>query len=75
MTATLSHILATMPKSWVMKMIPTSVDSCNSLSSLRYWAWIVASSDVVGSSAIRTAGLHEMPIAPTTRWRMPPDNW
>jgi hypothetical protein len=28
---------------------------------------------VVGSSAINRRGSHEIPIAPTIRWRMPPD--
>ncbi len=38
-------------------------------------AWIVTSSAVVGSSAIRIAGLHESAIAIIARWRMPPENW
>ena len=38
-------------------------------------AWIVTSSAVVGSSAMRIAGLHESAIAIIARWRMPPENW
>ena len=37
-------------------------------------AWIVTSSAVVGSSAIRTCGSTESPIAIIARWRMPPEN-
>ena len=35
----------------------------------------MASREVVGSSAISTAGLHEIPIAPTTRCLIPPESW
>ena len=41
--------------------------------SSRIWAWIVTSRAVVGSSAMRSFGLHERAIAIMTRWRMPPD--
>ena len=40
----------------------------------RICAWIVTSSAVVGSSAIRIDGLHESASAIITRWRMPPEN-
>ena len=36
-------------------------------------AWMVTSSAVVGSSAIRRRGSHTSAIAIITRWRMPPD--
>ena len=36
---------------------------------------MVTSSAVVGSSAIRTSGLHESAMAIITRCRMPPENW
>jgi oligopeptide transport system ATP-binding protein len=39
------------------------------------WAWIVTSSAVVGSSAIRSCGLQLRPMAIMTRWRIPPENW
>ena len=38
-------------------------------------AWMVTSSAVVGSSAIRMSGLHDRAIAIIARWRMPPENW
>ena len=41
----------------------------------RICAWIVTSSAVVGSSAIRRSGLHESAIAIIARCRMPPENW
>ena len=40
----------------------------------RICAWIVTSSAVVGSSAIRSDGLHDSAMAIMTRWRMPPEN-
>src|SRR5215204_526278 len=49
--------------------------SCSSTMSSRIWAWIVTSRAVVGSSAIRTLGLQERPIAIMARWRMPRENW
>ena len=48
MTATRSHIRATIPKSCVMKSIASPIRVCTSLSSMRYWSWIVTSSAVVG---------------------------
>ena len=38
-------------------------------------AWIVTSSAVVGSSAIRIFGSHASAIAIITRWRIPPESW
>ena len=72
MTATRSHIRATIPKSCVMKSIASPIRVCTSLSSMRYWSWIVTSSAVVGSSAIRSLGSGASAIAPTTRCFMPP---
>ena len=40
----------------------------------RIWAWIVTSSAVVGSSAIRTFGSLTSAIAIIARWRIPPEN-
>ena len=74
-TATVSHILATMPKSWVMKMIAIPVSSWISLRRRRYWSWMVASRAVVGSSAMITLGALEMAMAPSTRCFMPPLIW
>src|ERR1700747_1474183 len=56
-----------------MKISARLCSRCRSRSSLRYCAWIVRSRLVVGSSAINRRGLHEMPMAPTMRWRIPPD--
>jgi hypothetical protein len=36
---------------------------------------MVTSKAVVGSSAIKTFGLHESAIAIMARWRIPPENW
>ena len=41
----------------------------------RIWAWTVTSRAVVGSSAMRRAGLRARAMAMTTRWRMPPLSW
>ena len=41
----------------------------------RICAWMVTSSAVVGSSAIRSRGRHASAIAIMTRWRMPPESW
>ena len=46
---------------------------CSSLMSARICAWIVTSSAVVGSSAIRSCGRQASAIAIITRWRMPPE--
>ena len=46
-----------------------------SRSSFRYWAWMVTSRLVVGSSAMSSPGSQEMAMAPTIRCRIPPDIW
>ena len=56
-----------------MKISASPCSRCRSRSRLRYCAWIVRSRLVVGSSAISRRGSQEMPMAPTMRWRMPPD--
>ena len=38
------------------------------------WAWTVASSAVVGSSAITREGFAISAVAIIARWRMPPEN-
>ena len=45
-----------------------------SIMSSRICAWIVTSSAVVGSSAIRMSGSHASAIAIMTLWRMPPES-
>ena len=49
--------------------------SRSSRSSERICAWIVTSSAVVGSSAMRSAGSRASAIAIIARCRMPPLNW
>ncbi len=56
-----------------MKISASPCSRWRSRSRLRYCAWMVRSRLVVGSSAISRRGSQEMPIAPTMRWRMPPD--
>ena len=41
----------------------------------RIWAWMVTSSAVVGSSAIRSFGSQASAMAIMTRWRRPPESW
>ena len=55
MTTTRSAISATTPMSWVMKSTDMCSSSCNCLMRARICAWMVTSSAVVGSSAIRMA--------------------
>jgi len=75
MTATSSAASATTPMSWVMMIIAISCSVRSRSSRSRIWAWMVTSSAVVGSSAIRSSGLQESAMAIITRWRMPPENW
>ena len=56
-----------------MKISASPCSRCSSRSRFRYCAWMVRSRLVVGSSAISSRGSQEMPMAPTMRWRMPPD--
>ena len=56
-----------------MKIRARPCARCSSRSRFRYWAWMVRSRLVVGSSAMSRRGSQEMPMAPTMRWRMPPD--
>src|SRR2546428_185235 len=74
MTATRSQVRATIPRLWVTKIIAKRWRCCSSLSRPRYCAWIVRSRLVVGSSAMSRRGGPAMAMAPTTRWRMPPES-
>ena len=49
--------------------------ACSSFKSWRIWAWMVTSSAVVGSSAIRMSGSLASAIAIITRCRCPPESW
>src|SRR5207237_1337295 len=75
MTMISSATSATTPRSWVMRMTAELKSSFSRSISSRIWAWMVTSSAVVGSSAIRTSGLQESAIAIIARCRIPPENW
>ncbi len=66
-TQTVSAILRTMPRSWVMNSIAIPNSCCRSFSSFRICAWIVTSSAVVGSSAISRSGSLASAMAIITR--------
>ena len=72
-TATRSQMSATTPRSWVTNRIAMPSSCWSRLSRSRIWAWIVTSSAVVGSSAMRSVGSHEQrhrdhhPLAHPTR--------
>ena len=73
-TTTRSASSAMSPRSCVMRTIAACVCSCAVLSTSTICAWIVTSSAVVGSSAMRTLGSFAIAIAIIARWRMPPEN-
>ena len=75
MTTTRSARSATTPMSCVIRTIDEPWSRWRRFISSRIWAWIVTSSAVVGSSAIRSDGLQDSAMAIITRWRMPPENW
>ena len=75
MTATRSHSSATTPRSWVIQITAMPSSRFRSLTRSSSWACTVTSKAVVGSSAIRSRGLHDRAIAIITRCRMPPLNW
>src|SRR6516165_317667 len=74
-TMTRSATSATTPRSWVMRMMAAPTRCLRSVMRLRICAWMVTSSAVVGSSAIRSFGRQASAMAIITRWRMPPDSW
>jgi hypothetical protein len=74
-TATVSHILATIPRSCATKIRAMPLARCRSFKRLRYRSWMVMSRLVVGSSAMVICGPPAWAIAPTMRWRMPPLIW
>ena len=75
MTTTRCAVSATTPRSCVMNTMAAPICSFNWSMRSRIWAWIVTSSAVVGSSAIRIDGLQASAMAIITRWRMPPESW
>ena len=66
---------ATTPRLCVMKRMLMPVSRCRRRMSARICAWIVTSSAVVGSSAMRSVGSQAIAIAIITRCRMPPESW
>ena len=75
MTFTRSHMPATTPRSCVIMISAVSSSETSVFSSSRICAWIVTSSAVVGSSAIRSFGSQASAIAIIARCRIPPENW
>ena len=75
MTITRSAMSATTPRLCVIRTIAVPSRSRMSRIRSRIPAWIVTSSAVVGSSAIRIFGSQASAIAIITRWRMPPESW
>ena len=74
-TSTSSAMAETTPRSWVMRIMALPSFFWMSESRRRICAWMVTSSAVVGSSAMRMSGSQAMAMAISTRWRMPPENW
>ena len=75
MTTTRSAMSATTPRSCVIRMIAVPRRSRRSRITSRMPAWMVTSSAVVGSSAIRTLGEHATAMAIITRCLIPPESW
>ncbi len=59
--------------SWLMSSVVMPVSALSSASRSTMRDWMVASSPVVGSSAMRSEGSAESAIAIMARWHMPPD--
>ena len=59
----------------MIRISAVSRSATSVFSSSRICAWIVTSSAVVGSSAIRSFGSHASAIAIIARCRIPPENW
>ena len=74
-TTTWSAISPTTPRSWLMNSMLIRCRSLRPASSSRIWRWIVTSSAVVGSSAIRSLGSQASAIAIMTRCCWPPESW
>ena len=73
-TMTRSAILATTPKSCVMRINPALNSYCRDFIRFKVCACIVTSRAVVGSSAIINAGSHMSVIAIIILCRRPPDS-
>src|SRR6266853_5859620 len=67
------HFLVMTPRSCEISITDMPSSLRNSRKSSRIWAWMVTSSAVVGSSAIKRHSGQAIAIATMTLWRMPPD--
>ena len=74
-TTTRWAVSATTPMSWVISTSAMPRSRCSDSRRSRIWAWMVTSSAVVGSSAMRSFGLQAIAMAIMTRWFMPPESW
>src|SRR5437773_12555768 len=72
-TATLSASREMTLMSWLMSIVAILYSDFSSASRPTILDWIVASSPVVGSSAMSRDGSDESAIAIMARWHMPPD--
>ena len=72
--ATRSAFSATTPRSWLISTSAMPVSRRMPASRSRICAWMVASSAVVGSSAISRSGWPASAMAIITRWFMPPES-
>jgi len=70
-----SVVSAITPRSWVIMISDMPVSCTTSEIRSRICAWMVTSSAVVGSSAIRISGSQASAAAIITRCRCPPDSW
>jgi hypothetical protein len=73
-TATWVATRATTPRSWVIKITAMSSSRWIDAKRRRICAWMVTSSAVVGSSAMRSLGPHISAMAIMMRWRKPPES-
>ena len=73
-TPTRSAFSATTPRSCVISSMPIRFSLRRLRSTSSTCAWMVTSSAVVGSSAIRSLGWPASAIAIIARWRRPPDS-
>ena len=71
-TATRSDRREMMLMSWLISMVVMPSSDLSSASRSTILDWIVASSPVVGSSAIRSDGSQASAMAIMARWHMPP---
>ncbi|MPN61160.1 hypothetical protein SDC9_208894 [bioreactor metagenome] len=74
-TSMRSTFCAITPRSCEIRISAMPRSATSSWMSRRIWRCTVASSAVVGSSAMMSSGSAQSARAMATRWRMPPENW